>query len=222
MKQNNNTEKDIIDKLLNLNENPDSSISSLAVALKGARKIIGRDIETGELSNKSSIFLNLGDGTFLSNQFIGITSYLIIVDLIGTIFNKKSSKRTNEPFVNALKQFTKLKGEEIEVLKNLRNSLAHTLSLGNDSAIFELDLSSDTRKIIDLAKIQYHVENRLNGKNKDNFNTIYVNNFCDLVEKIYKELISLNEKNELEIVSKFKNKDSVKINDIKALFFIIK
>lgn len=46
------TESKLIKKILNLKRNPDGSISTLTIAIRGARQLSGRNTDTGEIIPK--------------------------------------------------------------------------------------------------------------------------------------------------------------------------
>ncbi|MCX8532680.1 hypothetical protein [Chryseobacterium luquanense] len=217
-------EKQFINQLLNINISEDKSVSTLAIALRGARELSNRNIETGELDKKYDVVIldkQIENKTFLSNKFLAITNYLIIIDLIGNMFyHKNGNENSNDAFKNALSNFTELDNKIINSLKNLRNSLAHQFSLGNDTEIFILDYSSTSDKIIETAEETYHIEKRNQEKNNKNFTTAYYWNICDLVETIFSKLLELNNQNELSILSKYKDGTSIKKYHLNSIFFV--
>jgi len=77
---------DFIKKFTNSLEIEPNRYSCLIIALTDARKITGRNIDTG--NPKLNILES--NNTFLNpNSFIGIINYLLILDMIGKIFKKK-------------------------------------------------------------------------------------------------------------------------------------
>lgn len=217
-------EKEIINNLLNIDIKENNNISTLALAIRGARELGDRNIETGALDNYYNIdALNkqIENRTFLSNKFLALTNYLIIIDLIGNIFyHKNGTENTNDTFKNALNNFTELDSKTINSLKNLRNALAHQFSLGNDTEIFVLDYSTSSDKIIASAEEIYHIGKRSVKKNDKNFTTAYYWNICELVERIFSKLLELNSINELSILSKYKVGNNVKIYHFNSIFFV--
>lgn len=217
-------EKEIINKLLNIDIKEDQVISTLALAIRGARELSNRNVETGdfdEIYNVAVLDKQIENRTFLSNRFLSITNYLIIIDLIGNIFyHKYGNENSNDSFKNALSNFTDLEGKTINSLKNLRNSLAHQFSLGNDTEIFILDYSTTSDKIIETADEIYHIKKRNQEKNNKNFTTAYYWNICELVENIFSKLLELNSENELLILGKFKDGNNMKKHYINSIFFV--
>ena len=57
-------------------------------------------------------------------------------------------------------------------------------------------------------------------KEDKNFTTVYYNSVCNLVEDIYKKIINLNKENEIEILSKYKNGNVIKIHDFNSMYFV--
>lgn len=104
--------------------------SCLLIALTDARKLTGRNLETGHdefniLQNRQS-FLN-------PYSFIGIINYLLFLEMIGEIFKLKSfqTKKTNNIY-KSLKQFdNSITERDIYTIIALRNSIAHNYALVN-------------------------------------------------------------------------------------------
>ncbi|WP_299183186.1 hypothetical protein [uncultured Chryseobacterium sp.] len=218
------SEKECIDILLNIDINDNQNISTLALAIRGARELGNRNVENGTLDKHYNIDIldrQIENRTFLSNKFLAITNYLIIIDLIGNLFyNKNRSENTNDAFKNALSNFTNLDSKTINSLKNLRNSLAHQFSLGNETEIFVLDYSTSSDKIIESAEEIYHVRKRNVQKNEKNFTTAYFWNICELVENIFSQILILNSQNNLSILSKYKNGNNIKTHHFNSMFFV--
>lgn len=217
-------EKDIINQLLNINIDESQLISTLAIAIRGARELGNRNIDTGVLKEKYDIDVldrQIENKTFLSNRFLAITNYLIIIDLIGNIFyNKNRTENSNDTFKNTLSNFTELDNKTINSLKNLRNSLAHQFSLGNDTEVFILDYSTESVSIIKNAEEIYHIEKRNKPKEDKNFTVAYYWNICELVENIFTKLMELNAKNELLLLNKYKNGENIKTYHFNSIFFV--
>lgn len=216
-------ETEIINRLLSLHYDKKGVISTLAVALRGARELTGRDVETGELiegKELQHLEQQVENLTYVSNKFIGLTVYLIIIDLVGDIFKRKGIPSSGDRYNRSLCHFSDLNQEEINSLKNLRNSLAHKFSLGNDTEIFILDYSGDSKDIIRSPEKSYNCSVRHKPKTTDNYATAYFYNICGLVEKIYTKLIELHEEGQLELLGKYKNERKLKFNHINSMFFI--
>jgi hypothetical protein len=218
------TESEIIKKVLNLNYNSDNKISTLSIAIKGARELSERNINTGVKItgiNIDKLNKQITNKTFESNKFVAIAMYLIIIDLIGSIFKKKGKKeQKKDRFKQALNHFVELDDEKIKSLKNLRNSLAHKFSLGNESEVFVLEYFEKSEDILVPSEEPYSSQNRNNEKSGINFTIAYYESICDLTEKIYREINELAKDDKLEIVSIYKNNNEVRIHDFNSMYFI--
>ena len=218
------SEKEVIDNLLNIDIQESQIISTLALAIRGARELGNRNVENGKIDQQYSTDIldrQIENRTFVSSKFLALTNYLIIIDLIGNLFfHKNGSENTSDTFKNALNNFTDLDSKTINSLKNLRNSLAHQFSLGNETEIFVLDYSASSDKIIESAEEIYHVGKRNIKKNEKNFTTAYYWNICELVENIFSKILALNSQNELSILNKYKNGTSIKIHHFNSMFFV--
>jgi len=82
-------QEQFIQKLIHDIEIESNRYSILNLAIRDARLITGRDIETGELL-KNELFTNSLDQALDQYSFIGIVNYLLILYLIGTAFSKKT------------------------------------------------------------------------------------------------------------------------------------
>jgi hypothetical protein len=172
--------------------------SGFCGALKDARKMTGRNIETGEKDNSNS-FGHLG-------SWLGTIGYLSLLDQIGGCF-----KRVNGPIIQAnksgiikaLKNFSSLSDDEIDAIFALRNSFAHDYSLQNIGSRpglihhFLVDNSSSNPAII-LPRQNW------DGliANKTSQNTTYINlqALGDLVEGLIMNLNQLVDNSEVEII----------------------
>jgi hypothetical protein len=93
-----------------------------------------------------------------SSLLLGLTNYLIILELIGSVFKLKNNddNYTKDGIEYALKLYTKLGNEKIKGIKALRNSLTHNFSLANNSHNFEI--STDFIEMIEIPDkiIEFH------------------------------------------------------------------
>jgi len=196
--------------------------SCLMMAILDARKLSGRNPGSG----KQEYDFLVSKNSFLNpNSFIGIISYLIILDMIGEIFIKKGmsfgKKSKNKKIEKALKQFGgSISEQDIDVIVSLRNSLAHNYGLinspwcddENDRKRHKFTLINDERSFL----IKYPVGNKWNGdfkdKSKDSSTEVSVYN---LIEVVYVNLKSDIEKNKVELAL---NKG---VDELKARFSIM-
>ncbi|MFZ5552303.1 MAG: hypothetical protein ACOZCO_04240 [Bacteroidota bacterium] len=100
-----------------------TKVSSFRLALKEARFLSGRDIETGEFNMKK--FENC------PAKWSGIIIYLIILDQIGSIVIRKGEKEIQNKIQQTLQSFSDLNDKERDAIVALRNSLAHDFNLSN-------------------------------------------------------------------------------------------
>jgi len=217
------TESEIIKNLLDINYGEDETISTLSVAIRNSRELSDREVETGKkknLINTDRLENSIINNTYEGSKFIALANYLIIIDLIGNIFKKCNQSEIKDGFKQTLKHFTTLDDLEIKSLKNLRNALAHKFSLGNESEVFTLDYSENSKNIIELPFENYPSHKRSLQKTEKNLTIVYFENICDLVENVYSELKCLESKNQLEILSKYKVESIINIFDIKSMYFI--
>jgi len=122
--------KTAIDIHLKLNyetaENGLIHFSTLYGAIKDARKMTGRNIETGA-KDSSNTFGHLG-------SWLGTMGYITILDQIGKCYRPKGKtalERNKSTIIKALKYFSDLNDSEINALYALRNAFFHDFSLFN-------------------------------------------------------------------------------------------
>jgi len=179
--------------------------SCLRLALKDARMISGRNLKTGKIENK---FLYRDDSFLPPNSFIAVINYLLILDMIGEIFvTSPLNNRTNSIY-RALKSFSNITDNEIDVVIALRNSLAHNYSLANipkhkklinkQQHIFTLNYDPN----IALVQFPKKVWNG-NLSNRDKYMTqVGVQQLSNVVERVYFNLGKMARKNLLSIFLK--------------------
>ena len=176
--------------------------SCLMLALKDARKLTARNIETGKWDG--SILEN--ENSFLNPYaFIGIINYLLILDMIGEIFTVKNKQ---SKIYRALDKYGSLKEEkDKQTIVALRNSLAHNYALVNipDSSKnylmqrhrFELINSEN------FSLIEYPIK-PWNGDffdlHDDSFTKIGLGQLIELIEGVYHSLTMEIELNPVNIV----------------------
>jgi hypothetical protein len=172
--------------------------SGFCGALKDARKMTGRNIETGAKDN-SNTFGHLG-------SWLGTIGYLSLLDQIGGCF-----RRINGPIIaanksgiiKALKNFSNFNDDEIDAIYALRNSFAHDFSLQNVGPRpglihhFVVD-NSTTKPAIKLP--QQNWDGVIASKSSENLTYINLHALGDIIEKLIQNLIQLADKNEIEIV----------------------
>lgn len=166
--------------------------SGFCGTLKDARKMTGRNIETGA-KDKTNTLGHLG-------SWLGTIGYFSLLNQIGNCFRRINGPKVEvnkSGFIKALKNFTDLNDDEIDALYALRNCFAHDFSLhnvGNRQSLthhFSIDNSSTNPAIILPRK-------KWNGVilNKTSQNKTYINlqALGDIVELLIQNIIQLVEK----------------------------
>lgn len=213
-------EKDFIKKFANSFEIEPNRYSCLVIALQDARKITGRDIITGNITND---FLE-NDQTFLNPySFIGLVNYLLILELIGEIFQLKTfSTNKKNNIYKALKQFAhSISDKDIDTIIALRNSLAHNYGLINIPHNTKEDKTKLHKFVlvnsadIDLIKYPNKLWNKDYADKSDDTSTeISLIKLQDLIESTYNNLIIEIENDSIELDLE------KKIDELKARFTI--
>lgn len=187
-------EKEIIGNFLGVKGydsfNQENRDSTLMIALSGARKLTGRNIITGiplgKKEKNEKIINEVKENRYRSSLFLGITSYLIILDLVGCVFKKKNiTKKSNVGIIQALIHFSTLEKPQRDTIKSLRNTLAHNFGLADDTHIFSL--STEYENLIELPQEgnQYY---KAKTKNNENYTNVNEEKLCELIESVYKNL----------------------------------
>jgi hypothetical protein len=133
------TNSEFISKLLDINQPMTKDpfrFSSIALLLKGARKLFGCNIDTGKYEMLELDEDNFKSGTYQSLQFSGLINYLIFLEQIGSIFKPKylPSSSSSNGIYNALIYFSSLNNDpnKISGIVSLRNSLTHKFGLATE------------------------------------------------------------------------------------------
>jgi len=124
-------EKDVVRKILDIDNANQDFKSCFVLALKSARDNTGRDVNTGEFIGNLYAEEISDKGLFESKNFTGLCCYLILLEQIGSLFIKKTyniGQKTNGIKI-ALENFSLLKPDEIACIISLRHCLAHNFSL---------------------------------------------------------------------------------------------
>jgi hypothetical protein len=172
--------------------------SGFCGGLKDARKMTGRNLDTGE-KDSSNKFGHLG-------SWLGTIGYLSILDQIGTCFKKIDGpiiEENKSGIIKALKQFTNLSDDVIDAIYALRNSFAHDFSLQNVGRRpglihhFIVD-NSNVNPLITLPTINW--DGIIQNKSNQNVTLVNLQALGDCVELLITNLINLNNHNQVEIV----------------------
>jgi hypothetical protein len=170
--------------------------STLCGALRDARTMTGRNIETGtkDDSNKCGYL----------GSWLGAMGYITILDQIGKCYrpSKKEPLEKNMPGIKkVLNYYSELTEPEINAIYALRNAFFHDFSLFNNDRSnyihqFIVDNHS-TNPVVILPMTNW--DGKIDNINKDNATYINLQALGDLVESIYKKLLELSKINALEI-----------------------
>lgn len=177
---------------LNLNGYKDANNliheSSLVAGLRTSRHITGRNVDTGAVDG-SNICGYLG-------SWNGAMGYITILEQIGRCYRPDSKQKntTNASFIKkALEYFTTLSVAEINAIYALRNAFFHDFSLLNKDNTtnfhrFRVD-NHPTNQVVILPTQSW--DGNINNFTSTNETYINLKTLGDLVESIYRQLLSL-------------------------------
>ena len=189
------TEKAFIQKLIDINQPMETSptrYSTLALLLRGGRRLSGYNIKTGIYKQLEFYDENFLDQTFHSFQFTGLINYLIFLEQIGSLFQPKKSDKNPSDKTNgincALSYFSVLDDQKIAAIRALRNSLTHKFGLATqDKADKSFKFSLSTERNSDIIHLGEWAGD-FSDKNEKSLTTVFIFDFIDLVEMIYKDI----------------------------------
>lgn len=169
------------------------TFSGFVAALRDARIATGRD-EFGRKVDHTK-----------SGCWLGAIGYIALLDQIGTCFKPKQEAYENGTSIHrALKYFSNLSDDEIEALYALRCSFAHDFSLHNikkdkpsRTHRFRVCIGSSDR-VVALPNVRW--DGNYESKNLEDFTTMNLEAFGDLVENICQQLSTLANSDELDVV----------------------
>lgn len=214
------TDQEFIKKFLDINQPIEllpTRFSTVGLLLRGARKMSGRDLTSGDYVMNELTEENFREQTYHSHQFSGLINYLIFLEQIGSIFKFPSTK-TNGIHI-ALEKFSALSEQQIFAVRALRNSLAHDFGLAteiipqnvNKRHKFSLSIERN-RETIKLPIVRW--EGNFDDKTDETNTTVFIIDLCDLIEDVYFKLKEevLNDNTELNL--------SGGLNELKGRFTI--
>lgn len=181
---------EFIKKFVCCTEIESNRYSCLMLALKDARKLTARNIESGNYDG--SILEN--ENSFLNPYaFIGVINYLLILDMIGEIFTIKNRR---PKIYRALHKYSNLKDErDKQTLVALRNSLAHNYGLINipdnpknnltQRHKFEL-INSESFNLIEYPMKPW--DGDFSDKSDYSYTRIGIGKLIELIENVYHSL----------------------------------
>ena len=128
-----------------------TSISCFRAAVRDARTLSGRDVDTGDLVS-----------TVGSHAWPAALMYLVLLDQVGKVIAPTPRARSEVPFLTALEEFApSLSEQDREMLYALRCAFAHEFALANEGRgakvalrrhIFELYEAGERRLVVDPAE----------------------------------------------------------------------
>ena len=195
------------------------------MALKSARYHTGRNIKTGQRIDQVGgipIEYAIRDDIIENNLCnaevcCGLILYLILLDLIGCIFNKRTDVKCNSRngIERALKTFSKLGDNEICAIVYLRNTLAHNFGLATEEKAkgnFKYTLLFDIKApAIQLPSISWTGD--YSDKNETSSTVVGVYALCDEIEKVVSYIYKIYDEGNLTFL-----KD---ITEVKSRFTVI-
>jgi hypothetical protein len=218
------TNEEFIVKFLDINQPMEQSptrFSTLALLLRGARKLSGRNLSTGIYERNELNEENFKDQTYFSLQFTGLVDYLILLEQIGSIFKPKHQpliNRTNGIYC-ALSYFTALGDMEKKAIQMLRNSLTHKFGLATEKSPttklpmkFTIDRNRDPRIIVPPLR---NWNGAFSDKLDDSSTTVFLFDLLDLVEDVYQKVVLESKNRNLDLVL------TDGIDELKARYTII-
>lgn len=181
----------------------DNRQSCLVQTLSDARTICGFNPDSGEV--EANLLLNSnGDKALFQNSFSGLIMYLISLEMIGKVFNKKPNLKDTKKngIKRAIEQFSGISKEDKFAIVALRNSLVHTTGLVNlplykntkdlDRHKFSLDYKSPDGDIVEMPSTRWN--GKYTSKEDNQSTVIHVTPLIKAIEKIYERvLVDLNQ-----------------------------
>ena len=178
-------------------------ISTIKTLIMGAREFSGRNLKTGIYEQKDLNEYDFINEFFETKRFNGLLLYLILLEILGSIFQSKGTICSKHGIERALILFSeKIKGDAILAISYLRHSLVHRYSLCTESKgkeksfKFKLNWSKD-EKIIEIPNIRWSGD--FNQSDEETYTVIYVENLIDEIEFIYSQAIFKLNKNLIKV-----------------------
>lgn len=196
--------KEIIEIILGRNIGKNRK-SCLKLVLDGARYNTGRNMETGEANNsqmRCNIFMRDIDSSQFEDSIMlsGLIDYLILLDLIGSIFKVKNKIDEQKTEIGrALESFSSADPGTIDAIHELRNTLAHRFALATEGKPkgrkFTVYYKDNEFPIVNEKKWQ----GNYSDKSEDTSTKVYLPSLCDMIEEVVVRLNSKSDNNELEL-----------------------
>lgn len=211
--------EDFIRKFILSYEIEKGRYSCLIIALSDARRLTGRNIDSGLYEQN---ILNAENTFHNPYSFIGLINYLLILDMIGEIVKLKNFPTTKKANIfKSLSQFSRIEKKDIDTVIALRNSLAHNYGLINiphDEKEYPTKrhkFTIDNR--VEAPLIAYPIKSwsgDFTDKSDDTSTSIGYFKMCELVESVYK---NVEENSKADLIELVLGKD---IDELKSRFTI--
>ncbi|MCW0483450.1 hypothetical protein [Gaoshiqia sediminis] len=186
-----------------MSQNP-VRFSNIVLLLKAARKLTGRNIETGIYEMNEINEEDIVNGLYHSFQYVGLINYLILLEQLGSIFSpKQETICSSNGIFCALTDFSELEDElKVGAIVALRHSLTHKFGLATEKKkdrkklqhkyILSIDRNS---KIVEIPSNPW--DGNYSDKSDGTSTTIFIKDLEELVENIYQTIKTMLDKNEL-------------------------
>lgn len=173
-------------------EQTPARFSTVALVLKAARKLAGRNITTGIYEKGEYNDENFDEGLLYPFQFLAIISYLVFLEQIGRLFINKEKPELIEKneIAFALKSFSAFYDEEkINAIRGLRNGLVHKFSQTTEmktEKMYKFHLSVEkNEEVVKLSNVPYE---KFSDKSDDSATNIFIYDLFDLIENIFENV----------------------------------
>jgi hypothetical protein len=187
-------------------EDRESLTSTVKLLLLGGREFSGRNINTGIKDGSDIDDFETKYQTYCSKRFIGLFLYLMLLEVIGSTFNRKDKPSSENDIKRALDLFSdKITDDCFNEISGLRNSLAHRFSLCTEnkgagkSFCYNL-LWDKTTFIVEKPKFGDEWSGDFSTKIDKSSTKIGVENLIEHIEDIYTKLITELKSGELETI----------------------
>lgn len=202
MNVNNNEYVELLLKVDGSFETKFNRISTIKSLLKGAREFSGRNLQTGIYEMKDINENDFLNELFETKRLNGLISYLILLEIIGSIFQSKKIICNKKGIDRALFLFSeKINGDSIFGISSLRHSLVHRFSLctkdkGDKSFKFKLNWGKN-ETILKIPILRW--DGNFANSDEKTYTEIYVENLVDEIEFIYNQAIYQFKNNIVEV-----------------------
>jgi hypothetical protein len=171
--------------------------SGFIKVLQEARKLTGRNVNTGQK--------NIEDNDE-NESWLGVIGYMVLLDQIGKCIKPKDKCiKEKRSIIKALRYFSTLDDNKIDVVYALRCAFSHDFSLFNfnDDSRFCHRFLISTDKSQPLISLPNNIwTGQYDIDQNDDITIINITLLCDLIEGIYSKLLELARADELEITLK--------------------